>query len=63
MHLNLQFPNKLTDGHYRLFRDMIRNKHVGLVATTETSAHYEALTRKGQTFFTWLKLTQGPEVS
>lgn len=61
--LNLQFPNNLTEGHYRIFRDMIRNGHVGEVGQTETSAHFEAKTRKGQIFFRWLKLTQAPAVT
>lgn len=63
MYLNLQFPNKLTAGHYRIFRTMIREGHVGEVGQTETSAHFEAKTRKGQIFFRWLGLTQAPAVT
>lgn len=63
MHLNLQFPNTLTDGHYRIFRTMIREGHVGEVGQTETSAHFEAKTRKGRIFFGWLALTQSPAVT
>lgn len=61
--LNLQFPNNLTEGHYRLFRGLIKSGDIREVGQTETSAHFEAKTRKGQIFFQWLKLTQTPAVS
>lgn len=63
MNLNLQFPNKLTDGHYRLFRGMITQGDVKEVGQTETSAHFTALTTKGRIFFQWLALTQSPAVT
>lgn len=63
MNLNLQFPNNLTKGHYQIFRDMIRGGHVGEVGQTETSAHFKALTTKGQIFFGWLALTQSSAVT
>lgn len=61
--LNLQFPNNLTEGHYQIFRGLIKSGDVGEVGQTETSAHFEAKTRKGQIFFQWLGLTQAPAVT
>ena len=55
MYLSLQFPNKLTEGHYRVFRGLIREGHVGEVAQRETSAHFQALSTKEKIFLEWLK--------
>lgn len=63
MNLNLQFPNNLTPGHYRVFRELIKSGDVKEVGQTRTSAHFEALTTKGRIFFEWLALTQAPAVT
>lgn len=56
--LDLQFPNELTDGHYRIFRGLIKSGDVKEIGQTESSAHFEALTKKGRIFFEWLGRTQ-----
>lgn len=63
MKLNLQFPNNLTPGHYRVFRGLIKSGDVKEVMQTKTSAHFEALTTKGRIFFEWLYFTQRPAVT
>lgn len=61
--LNLQFPNTLTEGHYRIFRQLITQGHIAEVGSTVSSVHFEAKTKKGQIFFQWLGSTQAPVVT